>query len=152
MKIKTRLSRINQLFAHYQIHPLFGLRLVTYPLTALATYLNFWMISSEYGNSLFNLFLIAWMLIGTVQVLEYALGVQIMNSVAINGYRKSIVREVWKNITFLGLALSLIYTVLNLPLGNDILSRYLTRFSSSVSYNPHLLILVFFIILFLSGS
>ena len=75
-----------------------------------------------------------------------------MNSVAINGYRKSIVREVWKNITFLGLALSLIYTVLNLPLGNDILSRYLTRFSSSVSYNPHLLILVFFIILFLSGS
>lgn len=152
MRHITRLRRMKQFFDRYQIHPLFGLRLVTYPLTALATYLNFWLISSEYGNSLFNLFLIAWMLIGTVQILEYALGVQIMNSVAINGYRRSILREVWKNITYLGLALSFIYTVLTFTFLSDSLRRYLTRFPSSFSYDPHVLILVFIVILFLSGS
>lgn len=149
----SRYSQMNVLkfFNKFQIHPLFGLRMITYPLTALATYLNFWLISSEYGNSLFNLFLIAWMLIGTVQVLEYAFGVQIMNSVALHGFQESILREVRRNILVLAMALFLIFNILNLPPSRKSLARYLTKFPSTVNYNPQQLLSIFFIVLFLSG-
>jgi len=151
MKFTYGKTKVLRLLDKYQIHPLFGLRIITYPLTALATYLNFWLISSEYGNSLFNLFLIAWMLIGTVQVLEYALGVQIMNSVALYGFQRSILREVRRNILVLGMVLLLIYSLLNLPFSRVGLTSYLKKFPSSINYNSHQLMSIFFIILFLSG-
>jgi hypothetical protein len=152
MKIEIGQKRIAKILERFQIHPLFGLRLITYPLTALSTFLNLWVISSEYGNALFNLFLLAWMLTGTVQVLEYALGIEIMNIVAIQGFQKAILRRVYKNISILGLILSLVYFVVSLPVNRDRIDKYLQRFPSEASYQTQVLISIFFISLFFSGS
>ena len=148
MKIEIGQKRIAKILERFQIHPLFGLRLITYPLTALSTFLNLWVISSEYGNALFNLFLLAWMLTGTVQVLEYALGIEIMNIVAIQGFQKAILRRVYKNIAILGLILSLVYFVVSLPVNRDRIDEYLERFPSEASYQTQVLIFLHFFVFF----
>ncbi len=152
MKIATCNKKISDVFERFQIHPLFGLRLITYPLTALSTFLNLWLISSKYSNALFNLFLVAWMLTGTIQVLEYALGVEVMNSVAIAGFQRTIIQKVYRNILALFIILLVIYLVVRLPVMQARINIYLKRFSSNPGYDTQLLISIFFLVLFLSGS
>jgi len=92
------------------------------------------------------------MLTGTVQVVEYSLGVQIMNHVAIYGFQKSILYKIAKNISVLGIVLFLTLSIVNAPFNRQNIDEYLMKFPTSIIYDQQKLTYVFFIILFLSGS
>jgi hypothetical protein len=126
-------------------------RLITYPLTALCTFFNFWIMSQLFNTTLFNLYLVLWMLVGVSQILEYALGVQIMNRVILNGYTQKILAQVKVSIGVLGcLVLAIGIACWFSPLRN-VFEQYLySKDKTLVDMYPSVL-LVFLIVLFFTG-
>ena len=139
-------------FIQTRIHPQILLRLATYPIGALCSYFNFWAISHFFGSSSLNLFMLAWMLIGSVQILEYALGVQIMNTVALYGFHRKVLKQLLINISILGITILALGKLLMNSSRDGFIAHYLLQFDSRSFINSSTLVWIFCIPLFFSGS
>lgn len=126
-------------------------KLITYPLTALCTYLNFWIMSQLFNTNLFNLYLVLWMLVGISQIFEYALGVQIMNTVILNGYTQKVLAQLKIFICVIGSLILAIGLVCWFSPLRDVFEHYLVSKDETFDELYPSLLLVFLIVLLFTG-
>ncbi len=127
-------------------------RLITYPVTALCTFFNFWVISQLFSTPLFNFYLNLWMLVGLSQILEYALGVQIMNRIILHGYTQETLSQLKHSIFALGSLVTAFGITFWISPIRGFLEKYLSSFAVSLAVQLPYLLTIFMLILFLTGT
>lgn len=125
-------------------------RLITYPIGALCTFLNFYTIGKYYSPQQFNFALQFWMFLGIIPIFEYSLGIQVLNQFAVEGnINKSWRRlaESLRNYTIIGLPVTFITVTSIYVLPWKITSSYLPM--SSAEFKQ--ILSIFLIAAYLSG-